>query len=129
MDATVYVGEDSSIALSVARDGTWLDHMFEALVAVESDDAGLVCHFLSLNNVDQCYMAVLRVAEGVFVLEAVQGETWARLQEAAYDLSLSQQYNIRVHYFRGYLMFFLDGAYMFMASNIGFKSRKIGAVA
>jgi len=122
-----YVGEDPAIALSVAGEETWKDYVLEALVTVESGDAGLACRFSSPDNVDQYYMAALRVAERVYALEAMQGGMWARLKETPYNISLNQQYRIRVHCFGGFLILFLDGAYMFTVSDLGFKKGKIGA--
>jgi len=122
-----YVGESTSIALSVAGE-EWSNYVLESLITVESGDAGLVCRFSSPSGIDQYYAAILRVTEGLLTLEAIQGNQWARLKQTDYALNINQQYRVRVHCFGGFLMLFLDGAYMFTVSDLGFKIGKIGAI-
>jgi len=52
-----------------------------------------------------------------------------RLKSEAIELNYNQEYKVRVHCFGGFLMFFLDGKFMFTVSDLEFKTGKIGVVA
>ena len=51
-----------------------------------------------------------------------------RLKSGAIELNYNQKYKVRVHCFEGFLMFFLDGTFMFTVSDLGFREGKIGVV-
>ena len=122
-----YVGESAEVALSIAGE-EWDNYVIEALITIESGDAGLACRFSSPDNIDQCYIVALRVSEGICALEALKGNEWTRLKTLEYNLAANEQYKLRVHCFRSYLMVFLNREYLFTLNDLVFKAGKIGCI-